>query len=170
MKISILGYSGSGKSTLANKISNTYEIPLLHLDQVNFIDNWQERDKKEALEIVDNFMKQESWVIDGNYSKFKKIDRLGMSDIIIFMNFNRFNCLFRTIKRYFKYKGKVRDSAANNCKEKLDFEFIKWILIDSRSKQKIENYNNMKKYYANKWIEISNQKELDIFIDNLRKI
>ena len=103
MKISIIGYSASGKSTLAQDISQTYDLPLLHLDQVNMTENWQERDLDEAINIVENFMKQDDWVIDGNYNKLKKTERLALSDIIIFLNFNRFNCLARAIKRYIKY-------------------------------------------------------------------
>ncbi len=99
MKISIIGYSASGKSTLAQDISQTYNLPLLHLDQVNLTENWQERDLDEAINIVENFMKRDDWVIDGNYDKLKKTERLALSDIIIFLNFNRFNCLARAIKR-----------------------------------------------------------------------
>ena len=85
MKISIIGYSASGKSILAQDISQTYDIPLLHLDQVNHTENWQERDLDEAINIVENFMKQDDWVIDGNYNKLKKTERLALSDIIIFL-------------------------------------------------------------------------------------
>lgn len=169
MKISIIGYSASGKSTLAQDISQTYDLPLLHLDQVNMTENWQERDLDEAINIVENFMKQDDWVIDGNYDKLKKTERLALSDIIIFLNFNRFNCLARAIKRYFKYRGKTRESMADNCPEKLDFKFIKWILIDGRSKEKRDNYANMKKHYSHKWIQINNQEELTKFKKYLQR-
>ena len=102
MKISVIGYSASGKSTLAQDISQTYDLPLLHLDQVNFTENWQERDLDESINIVENFMKQDDWVIDGNYSKLKKTERLALSDIIVFLNFNRYNSLARAIKLYIK--------------------------------------------------------------------
>ena len=36
MKIAIIGYSGSGKSTLARKLSDFYNVPILHLDTVEF--------------------------------------------------------------------------------------------------------------------------------------
>ena len=114
-------------------------------------------------------MKQDDWVIDGNYDKLKKTERLALSDIIIFLNFNRFNCLARAIKRYIKYHGKTRESLPDNCPEKLDFEFIKWILIDGRSKEKRENYANMKKHYSHKWIQINNQEELTKFKKYLQR-
>lgn len=46
MKIAILGYSGSGKSTLARKLGEKYHCEVLHLDSIQFTDNWQERDRE----------------------------------------------------------------------------------------------------------------------------
>lgn len=76
MKIAILGYSGSGKSTLARTLSNHYKVPVLYLDTVQFLPNWIERDKDEGMQLVLEFMKNDSWVIDGNYSKFYQRERL----------------------------------------------------------------------------------------------
>ena len=47
MRISIIGYSASGKSTLAKTLGGILNIPILHLDKVNFLPNWIERDKSE---------------------------------------------------------------------------------------------------------------------------
>ena len=69
MKIAILGYSGSGKSTLARELAALHGLPVLHLDTVMFLPNWQERPQDEQLAIVQDFMDSyKSWVIDGNYS------------------------------------------------------------------------------------------------------
>ena len=76
MKVAILGYSGCGKSTLAKYISNYYKIPLLYLDTLMFEENWKVRDKNQAIETVCEFMKNESWVIDGNYTNFLQGKRL----------------------------------------------------------------------------------------------
>ena len=68
MKICIIGYSGSGKSTLAKRLGSFYNIPILHLDSVNFLPGWEVRDTNEMNSIVDDFLtSNESWVIDGNY-------------------------------------------------------------------------------------------------------
>lgn len=49
MKIAVIGYSGSGKSTLAGVLGERYDIPVLHLDRVHFLPDWQEReDSKKA--------------------------------------------------------------------------------------------------------------------------
>ncbi|WP_242491840.1 hypothetical protein [Miniphocaeibacter massiliensis] len=88
MKIAILGYSGSGKSTLAKHLGKLYNIPILYLDTVQFTDNWSLHNRNEAKEIVNEFMNNKSWVIDGNYSEFFQKERLETADMIIYMNFN----------------------------------------------------------------------------------
>lgn len=76
MKIAIIGYSGSGKSTLAKRLSEKYNYHLLYLDTVNFEANWKERDKEEAKRMVEEFMKNDSWIIDGNYFDFYQDRRM----------------------------------------------------------------------------------------------
>ena len=81
-KISIIGGSGSGKSTLANILSNKLNIPAIHLDAINYKDNWVEIDKKERDKIIEEKAEQDKWIIDGNYNKTLKT-RLDNADLII---------------------------------------------------------------------------------------
>ncbi len=100
MKTAICGYSGSGKSTLARRIGEIEQVPVLYLDTVQFVANWQERNRVEARSIVRAFMKQENWVIDGNYTNFFYQERMEAADRILILAFNRFTCLYRAFKRY----------------------------------------------------------------------
>ncbi|HHX67340.1 MAG: DNA topology modulation protein [Miniphocaeibacter sp.] len=167
MKIAILGYSGSGKSTLSKYLSKKYKIPLLYLDTVQFLPNWELRDRKEAKSLVLDFINKESWVIDGNYTSFYQEERLFLADKIIYMKFNRFSCLRRAIKRYFKFKNTTRDSMAEGCNEKIDLEFIYWILHKGRNKETKIHYKKLLDKYRDKVIIIKNQKQLDLFMENL---
>ncbi|MGL4773550.1 MAG: DNA topology modulation protein FlaR, partial [Clostridium sp.] len=143
MKIAIIGNSGSGKSTLARILGDHYKIPVLFLDTVQFVTNWKVRDKDEGRDIVLEFMKNTSWVIDGNYTGFYQRERLEEADKIIFMNFPRRVCLYRAIKRYFMYKGKTRESMTEGCNEKIDFEFVWWILHEGRNREKMKHYRDL---------------------------
>ena len=60
----IFGRPGSGKSTFATWLSNFYPLPIYHLDKYFYIRNWLERDYNEFLEIQENIVNSESWIID----------------------------------------------------------------------------------------------------------
>ena len=165
MKIAILGYSGSGKSTLAKHLKIFFYISVLYLDTVQFESNWKERNRKEAINIVSEFMCKSDWIIDGNYTSFLQSERLEQADYIIFLSFSRFNCLWRAYKRFLTYKHTTRESVAEGCNEKLDLEFVWWILYKGRTKEKINHYNSVLKLYRSKTIIIKNQKQLNDFIN-----
>ncbi|HHA9781559.1 TPA: DNA topology modulation protein [Streptococcus pneumoniae] len=170
MKIAIIGYSGSGKSTLAEKLSNYYSIPKLHMDTLQFQPGWQDSDCEWMLTEIKNFLtKHKAWVIDGNYSWCYYQERMQEADQIIFLNFSPLTCLFRAFKRYLKYRGKVRESMAADCPERFEWEFIRWILWDGRSKTQKENYQKLCQEYSHKVTILRNQRELDQFLDKKRK-
>ena len=163
MKIAVLGYSGAGKSTLAKKLGEKYECPVLHLDQVQFIENWRLRDREEAIKIVDEFMAKDSWVIDGNYSEFALSRRLADADKILFLNVSRWICLWRVWRRFLKNRGFVRESMAPGCLEKLDAEFIRWVLFDGRSKKRRSRFNQIIRMYPEKVLVLSNKDQRSYF-------
>ena len=165
MKIAIIGYSGSGKSTLAEKLSSYYSIPKLHIDRLQFQPGWQDSDRDWMLKEMKTFLsKHEDWVIDGNYSWCCYEERMEQADQIIFLNFSAWNCLARALKRYLRYRGKVRESMADGCPERFDWEFIRWILWDGRNSSHKDHYKQICSDYADKVTIITNQKELDDFL------
>ena len=168
MKISILGHSGSGKSTLAKKLAAHYNIPVLHLDTVQFLPNWVERPLDEKTQIVQNYLDtHDQWVIEGNYSKLHQARRLHESDLIIVMLFNRWDSLKRVTKRYFQYRGSTRSDMTQGCNEKLDLEFIKWVLIYGRSKEKLDKFNRIIEENRGKVVVLRKQEDIDRFLDGL---
>jgi len=131
MKLQIIGYSGSGKSTLAIRLALFYRIPVLHLDNVKFYGNWEERTAEEQNLLVRQFMTDnENWVIDGNYFDVAP-ERLSLADVTVCLAFNRFYCYRMCRRRYKNSKGKARESCP--CPEKFDWEFRRWILFDGRT-------------------------------------
>ena len=167
MKIAVIGYSGAGKSTLARALGERYGIPVLHFDQVHWAPGWQERDKTEAHRIAHEFMEQPEWVIDGNYTKYEYQRRISEADVIIFLDFPRLNCFFRAWKRYFCYRGKTREDMTEGCPEKMDPEFMRWILWEGRTKQKKENYQQIVRQYSKKTVVLRSQKDIDRYLEGL---
>lgn len=162
MKIAIIGYSGSGKSTLARKLGEAYNLPVLHFDRVQFRPNWEIRPQKSKEVMTKAFLDlHDSWVIDGNYSKLSFDRRMAEADVIIQLRFNPVSCLYRVTRRYLTYQEDTRPDMADGCKEKLDWEFVKWVLRDGRSKEVRERYNGVIARYPEKTIVIKNQRQLN---------
>lgn len=168
MKIAILGYSGAGKSTLARKLGAYYNIPVLHLDTVQFLPDWKIRDYDEKRKIVSDFMQQDSWVIDGNYSKLYKKERLEQADIIIVLSFNRFFCFKSALKRYFENKCHTRIDMADGCCEKFDFEFAMWILYWGRRYKKRKVMKKVYTQHKDKTMWFTSRRQVDDYINSLK--
>ena len=167
MKIAVIGYSGAGKSTLARALGERYGIPVLHFDCVQFTPNWQERDRGEAHRIVHEFMEQPQWVMDGTYSKFEYERRLEEADAIIFLDFPRLACFFRAWKRYFQFRGGTRSDMADGCIEKMDMEFVRWLLWKGRTRKRKEKFQKVIEQYPDKTVVLKSQKEINEYLEGL---
>ena len=171
MKIAIIGHSGSGKSTLARTLAERYEIPVLHFDTIQFLPGWQIRTDEEKTAMTKSFLDGNAqWVIDGNYSRFFYQRRMEEADVIVVMLFNRWRCLWRVTKRYLKYKNKTRPDMAQGCNEKLDREFVRWILRDGRAQTARDRYAGVISQYSDKVVVVKNQRQLNNVQKKIDKI
>ena len=168
VKIAIIGYSGAGKSTLAKMISEKYSLPLQHLDKVHWLPGWQERELEDEIRIAKDFLDEhEKWVIDGNYTRLERNRRLEEADWIIFMDFNRWSCLLRILRRHKEYRNTQRDSITEGCKDRLNLDYLEWALFKGRTWRAKANYSRIQNRHPDKMIVIKNQKELDLFKESL---
>ena len=164
MKISIIGYSGSGKSTLAGKLNEKYKTDVLYLDEVHWLPGWTERSEEEKNDIIEDFLdSHDSWVIDGNYTKQWYERRMAESDQIVIMDFNRFRCLWRVIQRYRKYRGDTRPDMGKDCIEKLDWEFVKWVLWNGRKKRARVRLKDIESRYPEKTVRLRSPRQVRKF-------
>lgn len=165
MKIAIIGYSGSGKSTLARALGERLDCPVLHLDSVYHGPGWSVRPDEEVLQAVENFLEHDAWVVDGTYSRFHFERRMSEADRIIILSFNRFACLWRVWKRYRHYRGQSRPDIAEGCPEKLDWVFVRRVLIDGRSKTPKQRLKKICEKYSEKIVILKNQHQIDRFLE-----
>jgi adenylate kinase family enzyme len=123
-KILVIGCAGAGKSTLARTLGARLGLPVTHLDRLFWKPGWQKTDKPQWHEIQRGLIAGEAWVLDGNYDSSLDI-RLPAADAVIFLDFPRWRCLVRVIRRTIASRG--RDTQAPGCPDKVDAEFLRWI-------------------------------------------
>ena len=168
MKIAVLGFSGSGKSTLARRLGERLSLPTLHLDTVFWLPGWQERDREECADITARFIEQDSWIIEGVYSKFHFDARMEQADRIILVTLPRLNCLFRAMRRYRIYRGKSRPDMTDGCPEKFDLNFAYWVFWKGRTRSRRRILEDVVAQYPEKVTILRSQREIDRFLEGFR--
>lgn len=103
-KIAIIGGPGTGKSTLANNLGRKLNLPIYHLDSINYFENWVERDKKERDNIILEKVSEPKWIMDGTYRSTLE-ERVQESDLTIFLRYSTLAKMKGILSRYFKNKG-----------------------------------------------------------------
>ncbi len=167
-RIMIFGFAGGGKSTLARKMGDILDIEPLYFDSIHWLPNWVESTVEYKKEKVRPVLECERWIIEGNYRRIYWQERLDLADTVIFINVNRFTCLWQAWRRSRIYKGRTRPDMGEGCVEKFDLEFMKWILFKGRGRQN-EMLNTVK--YAeecgkNTYI-LKNRRAINKFLEGL---
>ncbi|MEX0379442.1 DNA topology modulation protein [Bacillus sp. S4] len=125
-KIILIGSGGSGKSTLARQLGNKLKIQVYHLDALFWKPNWVGVPREEQRTVQNDLIKEEKWIIDGNYGGTMDI-RINVADTIIFLDIHRTICVYRAFKRIVQYRNKTRPDTGAGCEERFDLQFFKWI-------------------------------------------
>ena len=168
-KILIIGSGGAGKSTLARRLHEAIGIELIHLDKLYWKPNWVETSKDEWKETIENLIKKDSWIMDGNYGGTLEM-RFAACDTVVFLDLPRTICVWRAFKRSLFHMKNTRPDMAADCAEKFDFEylkFLKWIWdYPTRTKPKVEGL--IKQFQAAKKIfHLTSTREVEDFFMNV---
>lgn len=125
-RVIIIGSPGSGKSTLAKELASSIKLPLIHLDSLYWNPGWIPTPSKQFREVLEKKLNEEKWIMDGNFSSSLSI-RAKRADLIIFLDFPKLLCTYRIVKRVWLYKGKTRPDMGEECPERIDKEFVKFV-------------------------------------------
>ena len=104
-RILIVG-SSVRKSTLSKRLSDKWNLPLVHLDALFWNEGWIPTPKPGFREKIRSELEKDSWIIDGNFDSTLEL-RATYADLIIFLDFTNVLCTFRVLKRAWMYRGKT---------------------------------------------------------------
>ena len=133
-RVLIIGCGGAGKSTLARQLGEKLNLPVVHLDSIFWLPGWVEMEKDEFDARIRTEMAKETWILDGNYNRTLP-ERIARCDTIIYLDFSRTACLYGIFKRLLTNIGKTRPDMGAGCKEKVDWDFVKWVWNFNKNKR-----------------------------------
>lgn len=164
MRIMMIGRPGGGKSTFSLKLQALLNVPLYHLDRDFFLGNWVERDHQEFLDLLQNMVDEEAWIIDGNATQSFEI-RYARATHCLYFNFSRLLCCCRVLKRFFVKDLKIKDRA-ENCPERIRLGFLRYIwTFEERVGAKLEALKL--KYPDVQFIEFRSNRDVEHFQEKL---
>ena len=125
-RVAVVGSSGAGKSTLSRELSRILDIPVIHLDVHYWQAGWTETPEQVWLERQKALLEGESWIVDGHFGSTLDL-RLEAADTVIFLDFSRFLCTYRVLKRLAMYQKGTRPDMADGCDERFNWDFMKFV-------------------------------------------
>jgi adenylate kinase family enzyme len=167
-KILVIGSGGAGKTTFAAQLGQVLGIEVIHLDSLYWQAGWIEMPKPEWKSLLEQIIKRESWVMDGNYTGTLDF-RFQACDTVIFLDLPRLICLWRVFKRFLKYRNVTRPEMPAGCEEKLSLEFVLWIWNypnDTRPKI-IKMLNELQQ--GKNLIRLRSRAEVKAFLENIER-
>jgi len=164
-RIVIIGCPGSGKSTLARELGEKLNLTVVHLDRLWWTKGWENVSMEEFDARLENALKLDSWIIDGNYSRTMDA-RLEKCDTIIWLDYSRWACLRGMFQRVILNHGKVRPDMAEGCPERFDLEFFKYIWNFNKN-NRVLNQTRIAKTKHAKAIVLKNRKEKQAFLKSI---
>lgn len=164
-RIVIIGCPGSGKSTLARELGEKLNLTVVHLDRLWWTKGWQNVSREEFDARLENALKLDRWIIDGNYSRTMDA-RLQKCDTIIWLDYSRLSCLWGMFQRVVLNYGKNRPDMPEGCPERFDWEFVKFIW-DFNKNNRVLNATRIAKSKHARAIVLKSRKETRQFLMQL---
>jgi adenylate kinase family enzyme len=98
-RIAIMGTTCSGKSTLARQLAGRLDLPYVELDALYWGDNWRQPEAEEFRRRVEPIVREEAWVVDGNYSSTLRGLVLRRADTLVWLDLSLARVLWRVWRR-----------------------------------------------------------------------
>lgn len=165
-RIMVIGCPGAGKSTLSAQIAQIRNIPLVHLDSIQWIDDNTTAPQATFDAKLKEEIQKKEWIMDGNYARTLAL-RMECADMVIWLDFPRSICCYRILKRYVKNKRKKNP---HGNPDRLDFSFLRFVW--NYKKENDSQIKSLKIKYQEQlhFIHIHSGQELKEFMKKIKNL
>ena len=132
-KAIVIGNCGAGKSYFSKKLAEKTGLPLVHLDVLNWRENWKSVSKDEFDRLLEAELEKEEWIIDGNYTRTIE-HRMEKCDTVFWFDFSTLRSFLGVTERLIKREK--RDDIGGNNAERFDIGFYRFVLTYNRKYRK----------------------------------
>lgn len=170
-RILVAGTPGSGKTTLAGMLGRVTGLPVIHLDRLSHTAGWTPVPADSLRERLLEVMAADGWIIEGETEHGLDV-RLAAADTIIYLDLNRYVCLFRLFKRMLTGGWKPREDVAPGCEDRVNRDLVRsvrWIWdFDAKHRSlTVEQLRNLAS--TKKVVRLAGPAELNSFERELRE-
>ncbi len=149
---------------MAPILSVRLNLPVFHMDQLNWRPGWVESSKDEIREKLAGIVATDRWLIDGTYGG-TLTERLVHADTVIYLDYPIHLCVARLIRRILKYRGRSRPDMTEGCPERFDLGFLIYLMRwNSGPRVRLEA---KLKGHEDKIIRLGSPDELENWMDSL---
>lgn len=171
-RINVVGTSASGKSTFARTLAAKLGLSYIELDNLFWLDNWQESPDAEFFDKIHTAIDQakDGYVIDGNYTrsipvKWAEIDSVIWIDLPFHLN------LYRSVRRALQRTMSKQPlwSNSNNTESFSQVlsrdSIILWMMkTHQKNRQHYLKLMHAPEYQHIHWIRLRSPREIDTFL------
>lgn len=175
-RFSVVGTSGSGKTTAARAISDKLAYPRLELDSVFHLPDWEQMGDIEFRAVASEFIQQEQWVVDGNYSSDGVLDLVWeRADTVVWLDLPK-----RTVMRQISLRSISRavtgeelwsgntEQWRNLVKWDPEVNIVRWAWTRfDHTRAKYQSRINDPLYAHLDFIRLRSRRDIKAFIDSL---
>ena len=162
-RILVIGCPGAGKTYFAKKLKEITGLPVIHMDNLY----WNKDKTSISTEELENkllpYLKEEKWIIDGNYHDTLKL-RLEYATDVFFMKMSREECIEGILERI----DQERDDIPWVETKKDAVELINWT-IDYEERTKAQEENLLKEYPKVEVHILRSREEANQYLEQLKK-
>ncbi len=96
------------------------------MDRLLWKPGWVRISRQEQKAVIADSVSGSKWIVEGDHIRTQPL-RFAAADTILFLDFPRWICLWRMVKRFLQNRSRSRVGMAAGCPERLNWVLLRWV-------------------------------------------